>query len=463
MNSIKFRIFASSFLLSTIVFVSFSLFIYSEVEKFVFEALDDTLHSKMQLLIGLLHEEKNKVEFELTEIKGGEYSIVGSGHYYKVVIESQKNIVSPSLDKNNFDFKITENKIISQNQDEKLFNSLGVLNEKIRVLEKDFNFIDKNIKIIVAESTEESLTTLDKIKHSIYLFTILGISILCFFSFLISKKSLEPIENLANEISSIGHKNLNIRIKPKKINKELESLINSFNGMLSRINKAFETEKFIISEASHQLKTPIAVIRSNCDITLKKDRTVEDYKETLLTIKETSISMTKQINDMLSLAKLDSVNFKEEDFKLTNISKCINKALDISQSLAIKNNIELIFSSNNDNLEILGDENRLTEAFLNLIENAIKYNKPNGKVEVFLEKLNNKIKILIKDTGTGIHEKDLPNIFERFYRSRNIVDIEGTGLGLPIVKAIVELHSGAISLESSVNKGTSFIINFPQR
>lgn len=460
MNSIKFRIFASSFLLSTIVFITFSLFIYSEVKRFVFEELDDTLHSKMQLLIGLLHEEKNKVEFELTEIKGGEYSIVGSGHYYKVSIENEKNIVSPSLDKNNFDFRVIGNKIIYQNEDEKVFNSQGVLNEKIRVLEKDFVFIDKNVSISVGESIEESHATLHKIKRSIYLFTTFGVSILCFFSFLISKKSLEPIDNLAKEISSIGHKNLNIRIKPQKINKELASLIESFNNMLGRINKAFETEKFIISEASHQLKTPIAVIRSNCDITLKKERTVEDYKETLSTIKETSISMTKQINDMLSLAKLDSVNFKEDDFKSTNIIKCINRAIDISQSLAIKNNIEVVFQHNEDNLEILGNEERLTEAFLNIIENGIKYNKPNGKVSVFLEKTPYSIKVSIKDTGTGIPAKDLPNVFERFYRSRNIVDIEGTGLGLAIVKAIIELHTGSIKVESSENEGSVFTITF---
>lgn len=460
MNSIKLRIFISSFLLSSIVFLTVSLFIYSEVKKFVFEALDDTLHSKMQLLVGLLHEEKNKIEFELTEIKGGEYSIVGSGHYYKVLIEGQKNIVSPSLDKNNFDFKITENKIIIQNEDEKIFNSIGILNEKTRVLEKDFDFIDKKVKIIVAESTEESIVTLDKIQHSIYLFTILGVSVLCLFSFLISKKSLEPIDNLAKEISSISHRNLNIRIKPKKTNKELASLIESFNNMLERINKAFETEKFIISEASHQLKTPIAVIRSNCDITLKKDRSIEDYKEVLLDIKETSVNMSKQINDMLLLAKLDSGNFKTEDFKQIGINKCINKAIEISKTFALKNNIKVSFLPTNKKVEIWGNEEKLTEAFLNIIENGIKYNKINGKVDILVENNNNTIKIFINDTGNGIPEKDLPNIFERFYRSRNIVDIEGTGLGLSIVKSIVELHDGTINVESSENKGTSFIISF---
>ncbi|MFN4150267.1 MAG: hypothetical protein ACK4IX_04945, partial [Candidatus Sericytochromatia bacterium] len=203
MRSIKYRIFIFSFLLSSFIFILLSLFISIQAEKFIFDSLEDNLHSKMQLLIGLIHEEKNKLEFELSEIKGGEYSILGSGHYYIVNINNTE-IVSPSISDNKFIFiplnKIEKNK----SKNEKLYTSLGTLGENVIVLEKDFFLYDKKVKIFVAESTKESTKILNNIKNSIYLFNIIAIIFLCLINYLIVNKFLKPLDLFSREISSIS-------------------------------------------------------------------------------------------------------------------------------------------------------------------------------------------------------------------------------------------------------------------
>lgn len=459
MRSIKYRIFITSFLLSSFIFILLSLFILFEAKRFIFSSLEDNLHSKVQLFLGLVHEEHNKLEFELEEIKGGEYSILGSGHYYIVDIEKENIIVSPSITDNSFKFEIFD--IIKKNKkNEILFYSKGVMNEKVIVLEKSFIFKGHSVKITISESTKESDKILENIQNSVYIFTFLAISIFCLINYLLLLKLLKPLDSFTNEISNISHRNLNTEISIPSDIYEIKSLTKSFNNMLSKINKAFETEKFIISEASHQLKTPLAIIRSNCDITLKKERTIEEYKETLLDIKETSIDMTKKINDMLSLAKLDSESLKEETFEFNSLLDLVNKSVEISNPLAIKKNINISVFDIEPNIFIKSNFNELVEAFVNLVENAIKYSKKDSKINIY-SKINDKnIEIYIQDFGIGIKSSDLSKIFDRFFRGNNVQE-DGTGLGLPIVNLIVKLHQGNIKVLSEENKGSTFIISLP--
>lgn len=233
------------------------------------------------------------------------------------------------------------------------------------------------------------------------------------------------------------------------------------NKTIKPIKESFEKQKEFIANASHELKTPLTIIRTNTSLVLSNSReTVESQSKWLNYINNQIERMAKLIDEMLSLAKLDTGK-ELENFTVFDISKLINNVLLTFEAVLFENNIEL--SSNiEEDITIKGDRESIKKVFSILLDNAIKYTNKNGKIDVELIKDKNKIKLKIKNTGEGIKKEDLDKIFERFYRvdTSRARDTGGYGLGLSIAKSIVESHNGKIYAESNIGKDTTFIIEF---
>ncbi len=230
--------------------------------------------------------------------------------------------------------------------------------------------------------------------------------------------------------------------------------------MLDRLQNAFEVEKRIISDSSHELKTPLSVIKTQCEVILQRSRTKEEYIEALETIMSSDDSMSRLVNDLLSLARLDSGLLSSTEFQEVQLNRCIEEAVNVVKILAEKTNVQ-INSEFSESINIIGARERLTEIFLNIIENAVRYNRQGGHVDIELSRNANYAEIVIKDTGMGIEENALKKIFDRFYRADPARTTGGTGLGLSITKSIIEAHDGKIKAESTIGEGSRFIINLP--
>lgn len=434
-----------------------SIIVFNFSKNSIISAVDNLLYSKIETIINLIEFEHNRIELELEEFNFGQYAKKYSGHYYKVIIKGYKTFSSKSLGDNSFD--LTNGTLVSKGnyENDKIYLSRGPNNEVIRVLEKRTSFMGYAIRVLCAEDISENLLIIEKIKILItYMFFILNL-IFGLGIFLITRFSLQPIESFSHKVKNINHQNLNEKIELDKSVSEIKELTLEFNNMLERIKKAFEVEKFIISEASHKLKTPIAVIKSYCDIVLQKDREKKEYIETIEAIKNNSNKITNIINGITSLTNLESGNMQIYSKKDISLNKCLSNALELSKHLADKKNI-VVKTKLSANTNYFGDEDKLTEAFFNIIENAIKYNKNKGSIFITLEKNKESILVSIEDTGLGIEEKNLTKIFDRFYREEHIKSIEGSGLGLNISKSIIEAHNGNISVKSILGKGTTFFI-----
>lgn len=299
---------------------------------------------------------------------------------------------------------------------------------------------------------------IETFKRFLLIFILTGTVTLSLGGLWVAGQSLRPIKRFSSRIETITHRNLNERIDAEV--EELAILADSFNEMLNRIRKAFEAEKRLISDASHELKTPVSVIKTHCDVILQKERTKEELLETMRTIKTVSEDMGKIINDLLSIARLDSGILIPANFKNTSLNECIQRAIELVIPLAEKRRVNITTSLTPD-INILGDKDGIIEAFLNIIENAVKYNRDNGIVEIVAVIENKNVNISIKDTGVGIKKDELERIFERFYRSETVRNTEGTGLGLSISKAIIEAHGGMIKAESENGKGSCFTVIIP--
>lgn len=268
----------------------------------------------------------------------------------------------------------------------------------------------------------------------------------------------QSIINLSSQIRQISSKNLDTRISPSKNDDEIGELGKSFNELLDRLDVAFKRERQFIADVAHEMKTPIATLRSSFEVTLHKERTNEEYKKI---IKDSIIEtdrLATTLRDVLDLAWSEVPN--EALRSKFDLSELMNEMAEIAQKLALKKQITVNYSIISS-IQMFGFRERLGRAILNIIDNAIKYTPQHGKITISLIQEFNNALITIKDSGQGIGEEEIEHIFDRFYRGAKTEKVFGAGLGLAIAKATISIHKGAIKVDSKSKFGSTFIIALP--
>lgn len=277
--------------------------------------------------------------------------------------------------------------------------------------------------------------------------------------YLLTKRAFDPIDHIIKTARMIGQGNLSQRLNMPRIEDEIGMLAMTFDEMLDKLESAFKKERQFTSNASHQLRTPISAMRALVEDALAYERTGKEYKEILELIYNEIIKMNTIVSQLLMLSRADENNYKLE-IENVDLEIVIEDVIEEMKEKANKSNIRLDWICE-DKIIIRADQTLITQLLLNLIDNAIKYNKKNGWVRVLAIKKDEKIHLIIEDGGIGISQKDLPYIFNRFYRGDKVKAIEGTGLGLSIVEWIVKIHKGQIDVKSSENIGTKIEVILP--
>ncbi|MBU3978497.1 HAMP domain-containing protein [Patescibacteria group bacterium] len=266
---------------------------------------------------------------------------------------------------------------------------------------------------------------------------------------------------LSSRIKLISSKNLSERIQNIGGENEIGELARSFNNLLDRLDDAFKRERQLITDVAHELKTPSATLQSGVEVALSKNRTKEEYKEALEEALIDAQRQSKTLNNILDLAWSDSNN-ADDITKPVNLSELLLEVYEVIYKLAKRKEItiEKTFDTNVYVVGI-GSKDKLARAFLNILENAVKYTSRKGKIHILLKKEHHHAKIQVNDTGMGITEKDLPHIFERFYRGESTDKTFGSGLGMAITQSIIHSHKGKIKVKSIDGKGTTVIVILP--
>ena len=235
-------------------------------------------------------------------------------------------------------------------------------------------------------------------------------------------------------------------------------MASTFNEMLDTVEEVFIHEKQFSSDVSHELRTPITVILAQSDYALQYSDTLEETKESLEVINRHAKRMTNLINQIMELSKLERQ--KEIEKEKINLSNIVLQLLEDYKPLLESKNLNLIYNVEKD-IRIQGNKIMLERVFLNILMNAVKFTKTN--IEVSLTREDKTAVLKIRDDGIGISEENKKFIWERFFQvndSRNKEENKGSGLGLSMVKKIVDLHSATIDLESEIEQGTCFTIKF---
>ncbi len=270
-------------------------------------------------------------------------------------------------------------------------------------------------------------------------------------------RKIKKITNTAKELST--SMNLQRRIEVKDSGDEIDELGTIINNLLDRIENLIRTLKETTESVAHDLKTPIARIKAASENMLMKNKLSKECTDLLVYIIEETNSLNQMIGDLLTISKLESGVIEIQKSKI-NLSKIVKNLYILFKDYAISKNVSIEINVP-DEVYILGNENYLTRAIANLIDNAIKFNKENGKVLISIYEEEDSIKFSIKDTGIGIPQDKVSKIFEKFYRVDESRGIHlGSGLGLSLVKAILDQHNATINVISTENKGTEFIVTF---
>lgn len=277
---------------------------------------------------------------------------------------------------------------------------------------------------------------------------------------LISRNAVRGIQDVvktANEISK-GAYTKRVEVNDNII--EIEALGNAFNNMLDKIRILLTNMKEMTDNIAHDLRSPLTRMRGIAEMNLMSDKTVEEYQDMAASTVEECDNLIDMVNTMLDITEIEA-GIGETKIEELNLRCLILQIADLFSPVADENRVSMHLDLP-DVCRILGDRHKFQRIIMNLLENAIKFTPAGGKVFLNLTETHKAIRIECRDTGVGIAPDDLPKIFDRFFRADKSRTHAGLGLGLSLVKAIVESLGGDITAESSINRGSAFIITLPR-
>lgn len=347
------------------------------------------------------------------------------------------------------------------------FADLSIAEQLYRVHQMKLTLDGKPFRLIVTRSLREQsdfLFTLRRVFIGAFPVALILAGVCGYF---LARRSLAPIVTMSSQAAKIGSSTLNERLIVKNENDELGGLAKVFNALLSRLEASFNQQKQFMADASHELRTPLAIVRGESEVAIsKQDRPVAEYRESLAIVHDESLRLTKIVDDLFTLARADSGQLKPQ-LSPVFLDEILIDCVHAAGSLARNRKVAIELATIKE-MKLDGDESLLHRMFLNLLDNAIKYNRDGGSISVRASVEDDVYSVLIKDTGQGIPDGDREEIFKRFYRvdrSRTRDNIEGkngVGLGLSIAAWIAEAHRGSLRLKESDSHGSVFEVRFPR-
>jgi len=335
---------------------------------------------------------------------------------------------------------------------------------------KPFRFIVERLQVNghvytaeIGQRIDDVIGTLSEFRSYLLMFAPLVLLVAASGGYWLSRKALSPVDALARTARAISGANLSRRLEKLNTGDELQRLSDTLNEMLDRIETAFLRVTQFTADASHELRTPISLVRTEAELALRRSRGEAEYKEALRHILLEAERTTSLIEQLLSLARADS---GRETLNLhpVDLPETLRGVVEGWQQIASVRNLQFITNLEEGELFVLGDETALRRVLGILLDNAFKYTLAPGTVSLLLQQEGGNAVITVQDTGVGIAEDELDKIFERFYRVDKARSraLGGAGLGLAIARWIVSQHRGSIVVQSDIGKGSTFRVELPR-
>src|SRR5690554_1289968 len=325
-----------------------------------------------------------------------------------------------------------------------------------------YSFKGENYIVTAAALDQYGFNKLDSLLQNIIVVFIVSILFIYAVGFYFSRKALAPMKQMTERAKQISASHLDLRLNINKNNDELTELAETFNEMLNRLEKSFDAQKHFVSTISHELRTPLSAIITELELSIDKERKVEDYRVAIQNTLKDTRRLVQLSNSLLDLAKAN-YDRSEISFKTLRIDEVLLDARQQVQRTTDDYKIDIYFEDDIEDethISVNGNEYLLRLAFSNLFDNGCKFSE-DKKCIVALSCDSSNVKLQFSDNGIGISEANLKHIYEPFYRGRNKDYAEGNGIGLSLTQKIILLHKGEIMVSSKESSGTTFTILLP--
>jgi two-component system heavy metal sensor histidine kinase CusS len=344
----------------------------------------------------------------------------------------------------------------------KVVAAAAASSERYRTLATETTVRGYKFRILVAAPLEGTLVTLRHVRE-LLLWAAPGVLLIASLGgYWISRRALAPVDNITRAAQTIGIENLSHRLEVPPAGDELQRLSETWNSMLERLEGAVKRLSQFTADASHELRTPITLIRATAELTLRRERSAETYREALRHIVDESDRTTRLIEDLLLLARADA-GLPGLPLDRMELTPLVRDVCEQGQILAQERQLEISAEMPEQPVYVEANDPALRRLLLLLVDNAVKYTPAGGHITVSVALDSSGPTLTVRDTGIGIPDAALPHVFERFYRvdeSRNR-DAGGAGLGLSIAQWIAERHHARLEAESVVGQGSAFRVRFP--
>jgi two-component system, OmpR family, sensor kinase len=346
------------------------------------------------------------------------------------------------------------------------FRSVHIGRHSYRAYRRNFPIGPQTGTLVVLQSLRPQTEFLETFVETTGVVIPLAILLAGIGGYLLARRSLAPVVQMSSQANRIGAENLHERLQVQNPADELGQLAGSFNQLLNRVNRSFDEQRRFVADASHELRTPVAILCGEAEVTLSQpERTEQEYRESLAILGEESKRLKRIVEDLFTLARADAGQHPLElsDFYLEElVAECTRNV----RTLAATKRISVTCEADAE-LPMHGDQTLLRRMLLNLLDNAIKYTDAGGKVSIRCGAQDGSYRIDVEDSGQGIPIEAQEKIFERFFRadkarSRSEGANGGAGLGLAIASWIAAAHGGRLVLARSASEGSTFSVILPK-
>jgi heavy metal sensor kinase len=424
----------------------------------LYDIVDDGLESQVDDLKSFLGAQKKDATLaKISEEVEETYAIEHSGNYLQIYAENGELIYQSS-------FLQSHQLALAppENIDRPIFRRRWFEHRPFRFMLLKLNVNGHTYAVEMGAPADDAVETLSLFRSYLLMFAPLLLLVAAGGGYWLSRRALSPVDALVRTARDIGGTNLNSRLQKLETGDELQRLSDTLNEMLGRIETAFLRITEFTADASHELRTPVSLIRTEAELALRRSRGEAEYKEALRHILLESERTTALIEQLLSVARADSGR-ETLHMQPVDLRQTLRSVVDGWQQVATLRSLQFSASIATNDSVVMGDEAALRRVADILLDNALKYTPSPGSVKLTLEQKGESAIIAVQDSGLGIAEEDQPKIFERFYRVDKARSREqgGAGLGLAIAQWIVSQHHGSIVVESRPGQGATFRVELP--
>lgn len=387
-----------------------------------------------------------------------EHSVLGPGGDLFQVRDAQGNWLYRSAPLEDHDVPVLAPERLKQ----RFYEDRLIGGTPLRLLSQKIEVRGQFYTVQVAARMEELNEALARFRWWLLMSVPLVLAVALAGGYYMSRRALAPVDAITNTARSISAQNLSSRLEVPPTGDELQRLSETLNDMLQRLEAAFHRITQFTADASHELRTPIALVRTTAELALHEQRTAADREEAIREILDESERTSELLENLLILARADSGK-EALQFSVIDLSALVRETAEQGQKLAAARRLEFQARIEDRAVEVLADPHAIRRLILILLDNAVKYTPQPGRVSVSLSAASGSATIQVQDTGIGIAGEELPHIFERFYRTDKARSREtgGVGLGLAIAQWIAEKHKGRITAQSELGRGTVFQVSLP--